>query len=193
MATKIKQIEFIKQVYPAAYSLYVEKDSIHPYFVTAQAALETGWNADGIGNNIFGITKGSWTGKTQLVLTTEYFNTPAKSFKAPEEIVSITPVVDGRYKYRVYRQFRVYDRLEDCLDDHIAVLKNSGYADAWPLRKDAREFARRIVDKTGSRYATDPNYATVMCSVIDTIENRIKDIRNEMGHTDNGDNIFFRL
>jgi flagellar protein FlgJ len=193
MATKTEQIEFIKKVYPAAYNLYVEKDGIHPYFITAQAALETGWKIGGIGNNIFGITKGSWTGKTQLALTTERLDTPAKTFKAPEEIVSITPLANGTYKYRVYRLFRVYDRLEDCLDDHIAVLKKSGYADAWPFRKDAREFARRVVDKTGSKYATDPNYDTAMCSVIDTIENRIKDIRNEMGNTNNGDNIFFRL
>ena len=193
MATIKEQKEFIKKVYPAAYNLYVQQDSIHPLFVTAQAALESGWGEKSIGgNNIFGITKGSWKGKTQLVLTTEYFKTPGKLFKSPEEVASITPLPDGRYKYRVYREFRVYDSIEECLSDHMSVLKNSGYADAWPYRKNPKEFARRISDNVGSKYATDPNYAGVMSSVIDTVSKRITEIKNEIPASDT-DNIFFRL
>lgn len=82
MARK-EQIEFVRKIYPAAARLY-RSGGVHPLFVTAQAALETGWKIKGIGNNIFGITKGSsWTGSVSLELTTEYFKTPSVKFKAP--------------------------------------------------------------------------------------------------------------
>ena len=89
MARK-EQIEFVRKIYPAAARLY-RSGGVHPLFVTAQAALETGWKIKGIGNNIFGITKGSkWTGSVSLELTTEYFKTPSVKFKAPERVVSNT-------------------------------------------------------------------------------------------------------
>jgi flagellar protein FlgJ len=180
MATKENQIRFIKAIYPAAYNLYVRKDGIHPVFVTAQAALETGWTVKDFGNNIFGITKGSdWTGETQLSLTREEFGRPDKKFYLPEKVVSVTPMANGKYEYRVRREFRKYNSLEDCLDDHLSVLKRSGYADAWDYRSDPKEFARRITDGTGAKYATDSNYPAMMCAVIDTVTNRIKEIRNE--------------
>lgn len=142
-----KQIEFVKKVYPAAVRL-AEAGGVSPLFVTAQAALETGWEIRGIGNNIFGITKGSWTGDVSLELTTEYFKTPTVAFKAPERVVSVEQVAPDRYQYRVYRFFRVYPTVDACLDDHLALLKKPMYADAWPYRGDAKEYARRLVDNT---------------------------------------------
>lgn len=160
------QTEFVKWVYPAA-----KKGEIHPAFVTAQAALETGWGKSAIGNNLFGITKGSsWNGKLQLVTTTEYFTTPNKRFPSPEQVLKVQALGNGKYKYKVKRLFRDYDTLEQCLEDHLSILKKKMYADAWPHRNDPREFARRIVDNTGARYATDPNYAQTMCSIIGTVE-----------------------
>lgn len=174
MATKKEQIEFVKKVYPAAERLY-RAGGVSPLFVTAQAALETGWQIKGIGNNIFGITKGStWTGPVELVLTTEYFRTCDVKFKAPEEVVSVDQVAPDKYKYRVRRFFRVYDSLDACLDDHLALLRKPGYADAWPYRTDAKEYARRLVDNTGARYATAPNYAEVMGSMIDNVQRIVK-------------------
>jgi flagellar protein FlgJ len=184
MATKKAQVEFIKAIYPAAHNLYAKNDGIHPVFVTAQAALETGWTVKDFGNNIFGITKGNgWTGETQLAATREEFSSPNKKFYPPEEIVSITPMANGKYEYRVRREFRKYDSLEDCLDDHLSILKRPGYADAWVYRNDPKEFARRISDDTGAKYATDSSYAKTMCAVIDTVINRIKEIRNEIPHS----------
>jgi flagellar protein FlgJ len=152
-------------------------DSIHPVFVTAQAALETGWRIGGITNNIFGITKGSsWKGKTALKLTVEVFPAPDKRFVLPEEVESVTELAPGRWKYRVYRLFRIYDSLEDCLEDHLRILQKPGYADAWPYRNDPKEFARRISDSPGARYATDPNYAKVMAKMIDTVEKTVAEL-----------------
>ncbi len=50
------------------------------------------------------------------------------------------------------------------------------YADAWPYRNDAKEYARRLVDNTGAKYATAPNYAAIMASVIDTVANIVKSL-----------------
>jgi flagellar protein FlgJ len=172
MATKREQVEFVKAVYPAAKALREKRDSIHPVFVTAQAALETGWKlkgADGT-NNLFGITRGSrWTGEVKLCRTTEYFEKPDKRFTAPERVVDVKPAGD-RFEYDVYRLFRVYGSPEECLDDHLSVLRGSGYADAWPYRDDPREFARRISDSAGARYATSPAYVGTMHQVIGSVE-----------------------
>ena len=173
MARK-EQIEFVRKIYPAAARLY-RSGGGPPLFVTAQAALETGWKIKGIGNNIFGITKGSsWTGSVSLELTTEYFKTPSVKFKAPERVVSIEHVGPCKYKYLVYRYFRNFASLDECLDNHLELLRKPGYADAWPYRDDPKEFARRLVDDTGAKYATAPNYAEVMAGIIDTVERIVK-------------------
>jgi flagellar protein FlgJ len=172
MATKEEQVNFVKKVYPAARKLYTDNpdQALNPVFVTAQAALETGWRIRGIDNNLFGITKGkSWTGRTNLLLTTEYFDSPNVRFVEPERVVSVIPT-NGRYKYSVYRSFRAYDSLDECLADHLKVLMNPGYKDAWPYRYNPVEFVGRIVDNIGSKYATDPNYATTMTSMIRMVD-----------------------
>lgn len=174
MATKAEQTEFVKKIYPAAERLH-RAGGVSPLFVTAQAALETGWKIRGIGNNIFGITRGSkWTGPVSLELTTEYFKTPDGKFKAPETVVSVEWVGPDKYRYRVYRYFRNFASIDECLDNHLALLRSPGYADAWPYRDDAKEFARRLVDSTGARYATAPDYASVMASIIDNVERIVK-------------------
>jgi flagellar protein FlgJ len=177
MATGTEQIDFIKRIYPAAKRLYEAGEGVHPLFVTAQAALETGYQIGSIENNIFGITKGSsWTGRTALVQTTEYFNVPDRKFTPPEEIISVTPAGVLRWRYSVKRLFRVYDSIDECLNGHLAILKKSGYADAWPYRHDPKEFALRISDSVGARYATAPDYAIRMSKVIDSVGNRVKEL-----------------
>lgn len=161
--------DFVAWVYPEAF-----KGEISPVFVVAQAALESGWGKSGIGNNLFGITKGSCTGPVELVTTTEYFNRPNVSFKAPEKVLSVEELGGGRYKYRVKRLFRQYDTVSDCLKDHLAILKKPGYADAWPYRSDPDKFVEKIQDCVGSRYATSPDYVTTMKKLFRMIEKELK-------------------
>jgi flagellar protein FlgJ len=178
MATKKGQIDFIGTIYPEAKRLYEAKNGIHPLFVTAQAALETGWVVrKEVANNLFGITKGSsWTGKTRLILTTEYFKTDNVKFNLPEMVESVAKMGENNYRYKVYRLFRDYDSIADCLEDHLSLLKKPMYADAWPYRNNPKEFARRIVDESGAKYATAPNYASVMSSIIDSVERYTKEL-----------------
>lgn len=167
------QRAFARSVYSAAKA----STDIAPEFVTAQAILETGWGRSKVGeNNIFGITRGSnWTGKTVLVLTHEYFNTPDRTFVAPERIVSINKVKGAnRWYYKVYRLFKDFDTLGDCLSEHSRLLQKPGYADAWPYRHDAEEFARRICDNKGCKYATSPEYLRLMLSLITSVRTIVK-------------------
>lgn len=167
----MEAIDFVKKIYPIA----LEIKEINAKFITAQAALESGWGKYAIGNNLFGITKGSWQGKTQLVKTTEYFATPDKKFTLPEKVVSVEKVGD-RYKYTVYRLFRDYDSIKDCLIDHLAILKKDGYKDAWEYRHDPYKFAEKIVDSVGAKYATAPDYAKTMHDMIRSVEKRLKQL-----------------
>lgn len=167
-----EQTDFCRKVYHAAEKI----NEINPVFVAAQACLESNWGQKKIGNyNIFGITKGSqWTGKTVLVLTTEIFSNDKIRFKQPEKVVSITKIANNRYKYKCYRLFKDFNSLEDCLREHLRLFKKSGYVDAWAYRKNAREFAKRIVDNKGCKYATAPNYYKVMSAMIDSVERIIR-------------------
>lgn len=167
------QCKFARQVYEAA----KKGTDIAPEFVTAQAILETGWGKSKIGMyNIFGITKGSsWTGRTILVRTHEWFPTPDRKFALPEKVISVAySSTKKKYHYTVDRLFRDYDSLADCLADHTYILRKPGYADAWPYRHNAEEFARRIADCVGCKYATDPFY-------INSITKLIRQVRGIVG------------
>lgn len=167
MATELQR-DFARKIYAAA----TKATDIAPEFVTAQAILETGWGKSRVGRyNLFGITRGTaWTGKTVLVLTHEYFSTPNRTFTPPERIVSVAKIKGKQqWYYTVYRLFKDFDSLEDCLREHARILQKPGYADAWPYRKDAEELARRICDNKGSRYATDPNYLRQILSLIKSV------------------------
>lgn len=167
MATEAQRA-FARNIYQAAH----KTTDIAPEFVTAQAILESGWGKSRVGKyNLFGITKGSnWTGKTVLVKTHEYFSTPNRKFTPPERVVSVCKVKGKQqWYYTVYRLFKDFDSLSDCLREHTRLLQKPGYADAWPYRKDAEEFARRICDYKGSRYATSPDYLRMMLSLIKSV------------------------
>ena len=162
--------QFCREVYEAA-----KAGDISPLFITAQACLETGWGQYRIGNNIFGITKGStWAGDTVLATTTEYFANNRVTFKSPEQVISITKLAPKKYKYRVKRLFRSYKTLSECIIDHEQLFKKRIYADAWEYRNNPKEFARRISDNVGGKYATAPDYARVMAAMIDSVEREIK-------------------
>lgn len=165
MAANKKQMAFAKKVYQAAMG-----GEIHPLFVTAQAVLETGWGAHTIGgNNIFGITKGSWTGPVDMVETTEYFLHDRKTFSPPDKVIRKLKLDSGRWQYKVIRAFRHYNTLEECLKDHISIFKKPMYDDAWPYRDQPLMFALKITDKHKARYATSPSYYNSLRSLIITL------------------------
>ena len=120
-------------------------------FMLGQAALETGWGkkeikgADGTpSNNLFGIKAGgSWTGKTVSAVTTEYIN--------------------GEKQTRV-EKFRAYDSYADSFKDFANLISsNPRYQNVLNNLSNVNSYADAMA-KAG--YATDPDYAKKLASVI---------------------------
>jgi flagellar protein FlgJ len=122
-------------------------------FMLGQAALESGWGRREIkgrdgsnSHNLFGIKAGpEWTGKVVETSTTEYVN--------------------GKPHSKVER-FRAYDSYADSFKDYGRLLSTNPryqHALASANGSDAAGFARGL-QRAG--YATDPNYANKLASII---------------------------
>lgn len=165
-----KTNDFVRKFYPFAKTSEIET-GIPATFTLAQGAIESAWGEKAIGNNIFGITAGnSWSGKKQLVKTTEYLDGPNHSSDFLR-VYSITPPhtpgnKTNKYKYIVDRWFRDYDDIQQCFDDHFKVLLDPRYKEAFKYKSDAKKFASEIA-KAG--YATGTNYQKLLHSVIDSV------------------------
>ena len=169
----MKPQEFVKKYYP--FALKTQNHSgINALFTLAQAALESAWGESAPGNMFFGV-KASKTlpeNKRQLLVTTEVLSDDKQSGKFPV-VLSITKRPDGKYLYRVKDWFRKYDTPDECFNDHANFFyQNKRYSEALKVRNNPYLFADEIA-KAG--YATDPNYAKTLKSVITTIEKIISD------------------
>jgi flagellar protein FlgJ len=142
--------EFISATKSAALAVQ-NKYGLPALAVMAQSALETGWGKHAPGNMYFGIKAGSsWTGKTQVLLTTEYVN--------------------GKY-VKVNQTFRAYDNAEESFLDYGKLISsNSRYKNALQYTNDPEQYIREIA-KAG--YATDPGYAAKIISLIETIKKKL--------------------
>jgi len=118
--------------------------------ILSQAALESGWGqreirgADGTNSyNLFGIKATSgWTGKVVNVVTTEYVN------GQPQKMV---------------QPFRAYDSYADAFADYARLISQSDrYQDV--MQAPNAESAAVRIQQAG--YATDPNYADKLISIM---------------------------
>lgn len=135
-----------------------------PALVTlGQAALESGWGKSAPRFNFFGIkAKGSDPEAIrQLLRTREVFADAHRKFP---EVISITKRPDGKYDYVVRDWFRAYPDAASAFMAHGRLLAGSKrYAPAFSTGGDPYAFAAAIA-KAG--YATAPNYAEVLTSVM---------------------------
>ena len=114
-------------------------------FTIAQAALESGWGARALGNNLFGIkADASWHGATVTMNTHE--------------------VVHG-VRVPVVAQFRAYPDWQGSIDDHSKFLTGNPRYHAAFACLDSHAFTCAIAV---AGYATDENYASIINSIIDT-------------------------
>ncbi|CAI0929821.1 flagellar assembly peptidoglycan hydrolase FlgJ [Serratia quinivorans] len=132
-----------------------QQSGIPHQLIVAQAALESGWGqreiptANGTPSyNLFGIKAGSnWSGPVTEVTTTEFEQGDAKKIKA---------------------QFRVYGSYVEAIADYVKLLTNNPrYAEVANARSP--EQAAHALQKAG--YATDPQYANKLVSVIQQMKN----------------------
>jgi flagellum-specific peptidoglycan hydrolase FlgJ len=161
-----KQAQFVVK-YAASAAALEAKDGIPALFTLGQGALESGWGEKAIGNALFGIKAGgSWEGKKQLVTTTEYFKDDKQGHRFPE-VISITKVEDGKYKYKVKDWFRDYETVEEGLADHSRFLiTNKRYTGAFNTTTP-EEFAHAVA---AAGYATASNYGDTLVSMINSVK-----------------------
>jgi flagellar protein FlgJ len=145
---------FVQRLLPHAQAASADS-GIPAHYMMGQAALETGWGraeirgADGQNSyNLFGIKAGgSWKGRTVDIVTTEYIN--------------------GRPQKQV-DTFRAYDSYADSFRDYASMLRgNARYQNAVAAGQSAAGFAQGLQQ---AGYATDPNYAQKLMSVIRMVE-----------------------
>jgi hypothetical protein len=150
-ATFSSHAEFIDAVGAAAEGS--QKASGVPASVTvAQAILESDWGRSRLsreGDNLFGIKALKAPGPNGVVTLDTVENTPEGDV-----------VVEAA--------FRAYFTLQQSIDDHGKFFtSNHRYADAMAVASDPRAFAYAIQD---AGYATDPDYADKLITLMDTYD-----------------------
>ncbi|MDP3744517.1 MAG: flagellar assembly peptidoglycan hydrolase FlgJ [Methylotenera sp.] len=127
---------------------------IPAHLMLGQAALESGWGkreikaADGTpSNNLFGIkATGNWNGKVVEATTTEY--------------------IHGIKQKRI-EKFRAYDSYADSFKDFANLMQNNPRYENVMANLHSPHGYAQAMQQAG--YATDPNYATKLASVIQKI------------------------
>lgn len=156
-------VSFIQSLLPSAEKAAAAL-GLEPLALIAQAALETGWgqrmfkNSDGQNsNNLFGIkAQANWQGKVAVVDTLEYREGVAQKEKA---------------------RFRAYDSAEQSLHDYVDLIQsNPRYQSALAVASDTKAYFQRL---QAAGYATDPNYAQKILSVMEG--SSFKEVRKLLG------------
>jgi len=137
------QQNFFNQMWPLAQGAS-QRTGIPAQVIFAQSALETGWGRSAPQNNFFGI-KGVGGSQT----TREY--------------------IGGRW-VTVQDSFRGYSSMADSVDGYVSFINNPN-SRRWTAARNAGspEEAARAIAAGG--YATDPNYASKLMSIIRGIPN----------------------
>lgn len=156
-------VAFIQSLLPAAQKAAANL-GLEPLALIAQAALETGWgqrmfkSSNGQNsNNLFGIkAQANWQGQVAVVDTLEYREGVAQKEKA---------------------RFRAYESAEQSLHDYVDLIQsNPRYQAALSVASDTKAYFQRL---QAAGYATDPNYAQKILSVLDG--SSFKEVRNLLG------------
>ena len=153
-----EQRAFILKLVPIAQDNYNDY-GIFPSVTIAQAIHESAWGKSDISvkaNNLFGVkADSSWKGQTIDMLTQEHINGS-----------NIT----------VMAKWRKYDSFEYSVKDHGKFLKeNPRYEQSGVFKaKDYKEQAYAI---RMAGYATDPQYASLICNIIESYSLNIYDFK----------------
>lgn len=144
------QQEFLDKAIPAA-TTASSKYGTYTSVMLAQATVESAWGQSGLAqepnNNLFGI-KGSYNCQSVNMNTGEYGN--------------------GGY-YTTNAGFRKYPSYTESFEDNGALLRNqmgNYYSGTWV--ENSNNYAQATQNGLQGKYATDPNYAKTLNSVIAT-------------------------
>lgn len=172
------QEQFIKTVLPYAQAAE-SKYKVPALVAMARSALETGWGKNAPGNMYFGIKASKkWTGKKQLLTTTEFHDTPDVQYPVIINIEKVKIKVNGKekevYKYKVKDYFRAYDSPQGSFDDFGKFLnENARYKNAFQF-SDPVLFTKEIV-KAG--YSTASNTFETLQVLIQQIKKKAEQLQ----------------
>lgn len=163
--------EFVEKYYSFAKQCE-DETGLSAVATLTQAALESGWGASIPGNMFFGIKADkAWTGKKQLLKTTEVFKSSLREQKkllftsGGRQLISVKEnykVKNGvSYDLFIVRTyFRAYDSPAECFKDHYDFfVKNTRYKDALAVKNDYNRFFEEIHE---AGYATGVNYSNTL-------------------------------
>lgn len=153
-STMSTQQAFINQIAPSAKTLASAND-LYASVMIAQAIVESGWGSSTLSKapnyNLFGI-KGTYNGQYVIMKTQEWSASQGW--------------------YWIDAKFRKYPSYKESLGDNATVLKTTSfspgnyyYSGAW--KSNTKSYKDATAWLTG-RYATAPNYATTLNSIIQT-------------------------
>lgn len=144
------QQEFLNKAIPAA-TTASSKYGTYTSVMLAQATVESAWGQSGLAqepnNNLFGI-KGSYNGQSVNMNTGEYGK--------------------GGY-YTTNAGFKKYPSYTESFEDNGSLLRNqmgNYYSGTWV--ENSSNYAQATQNGLQGKYATDPNYAKTLNSVIAT-------------------------
>lgn len=138
---EVYTFDFIARVAPGAKSA-MKNSGILSSLTISQAILESDWGTHAPGNNLFGIKALGWTGRTQILRTTEYYH---------GKNVVINDV------------FRVYNSWTESIEDHACfLLRNPRYRNIIGVT-DYKTACRRIQE---DGYATSQGYSQQLINLI---------------------------
>ena len=141
---------FVQQIYPHAQQVATKLNTSADVLV-AIAALETGWGLH---------TPKANYGQDSF----NYFGIKANNWQGPE-VTNVTNEFDGEKMIVTQDDFRAYETPADSFNDFAEFLQtNPRYQNALNNSVDAKVFAAEL-QKAG--YATDPNYAKKISSILD--------------------------
>lgn len=156
-----------------AASRHIESQLAIPAEVlVAQWALESGWGQSSPGNNCFGIKKYHGCYGTQLIKTTEWFtDLEYRRFLSLGEgrtaILSplITPNKNGRRLYHCQDVFATFPTIVACFQKRSELFQSPRYS-ALLVDYLTTHNLETFIRKMSAIYATAPNYADVLLSLI---------------------------
>jgi flagellar protein FlgJ len=135
--------------------------------ILAQAALESGWGAKAVGNNLFGIKWKIGDVLSQRVVTTEYSDSEEKYVKFLSKVYDVDK---GKWRFKVLQVFADYETVYDGFMAHAKLLLTDRYKGALKYKADPAKYLEQI---WLAGYATDPLYAEKMADMVKSIQRRL--------------------
>jgi len=151
-----KLTTYVRLAYPYALEAHKKYPKVPVNLILTQSALESAYGKASPGNMFFGVKANkNWQGDKQLLRTTEIL--PKGSGYSFPEVISITKLPSGKYRWVVRDWFRKYPTPLGSFEDYCKLLYSPRYAKA--LAKSPNLNA--MIAGTTDIYYNDPQFSDI--------------------------------